>query len=350
MPTLKDIALRVGVSISTVSRAISNDANRPVNEETKRKIREVAEEIGYEWDSPQARTAKDETNTSRRIGCIVPQTLTDNHPYFAPILSGFRRRLDTMGLSPVFIRASEEIGTVDRMRSLISDTGVEGVLAIGWYDKALFELLRKERVVILGVSLNNESMDVPIVDCDRVSAARAAVRHLILQGHTGIGFIGGPAFSNDLEGEERYIGYKFAMLEAGLVLNENWILNAKWNVDRSFSLMTDMLNSVPEDEWPTAMFCASDMMAIPAMRAALERKCRIPEDIAFVGMDNIEVAQYTSPPLSSVQVPKFEIGEIAAKTLIDYVDAAYTLPAKILLPYELIARESSACDRSARNK
>ena len=93
-------------------------------------------------------------------------------------------------------------------------------------------------------------------------------------------------------------------------------------------------------------FCASDMLAIPAMRAVVENQGRIPEDIAIVGMDNIDVAQYTTPPLSSVSVPKYEIGRVAAKSIVDYLDGHFKVATKILLPCSLIVRESSSFTRT----
>ena len=96
-----------------------------------------------------------------------------------------------------------------------------------------------------------------------------------------------------------------------------------------------------ESSLPTAMFAASDMMAIAAMRAVAERNLRIPVDMAFIGLDNIEIAPYTTPPLSSVHIPKFEMGQVAAKVMVDYIRGSYSLPIKILLPYEVIVRESS---------
>lgn len=343
MPTLKDIADRVGVSISTVSRAISNDAARPVSKETKRKVLEVANEIGYEIEEEQTPQAKNlQHPPEKSIGCIMPQSLFDFHPYFTAVLSGFRKKMHELGRTPAFFMSMEEIGSPEYLRSLIRETGVKGIVAFAWYNKEQFEVLQEEGVRVLGVSLNFENVSVPVVDCDRISAARAAVRHLVAQGHTKIGFIGGPTFSRELEGDERFLGYKFGMLEAGFGLNGSWIINANWNVDMSYSLMSDMLVRLKEDERPTAMFCASDALAIPALRAASEKGCRIPQDIAFVGMDNIEFAQYTSPPLTSVQVPRTQIGEVAAKTLVDYLEGHYSLPLKVLLPFELVLRESSS--------
>ncbi|PYI55671.1 LacI family DNA-binding transcriptional regulator [Paenibacillus flagellatus] len=345
MTRLKDIAERVGVSISTVSRAISNDTARPVNKETKRKIREAAIALGYELDAEPERAPANRAKSIQTIGILLPQSVQENHPYFSAVLSGFRKKLQELGRAPAIVRPSEETDRPETMRAFVRETGVKGVLAIAWHDAELFALMREEGITVLGVSMHDETVSIPIVDCDRLAASRAAVRHLLARGHTRIGYIGGPGLA-DLESDERFLGYKFAMLEAGIAPNPEWVVNAYWRVDLSYGGMIDLLNRLPEEERPTAMFCASDMMAIPALRAAAEKKLRIPEDMAFVGMDNIEIAQYTSPPLTSVHVPKQEIGEVAAKTLIDCLEGQYPLPPKIWLPFEVVQRESSAFERS----
>lgn len=345
MARLKDIAERVGVSISTVSRAISNDTSRPVSEDTKQKIREAALELGYKLQEPMQHT-RDNGTEIKRIVCIVPQLLMDDHPYFSKVLAGFHEKMEELGQPPAIVRTCEEVSDAERLRLMLKETGAQGMVAISWYDQELFELIQQEGVAIMGVSLNDERLTVPVVDCDRVLSARSAVRHLIDQGHKRIAFIGGPAYSDQMESEERYVGYKFAILEANLELRQDWIMNTGWNVDRSFSHMNDLLGKLPKAEWPTAVFCASDMLAIPAMRAVIENGGTIPGDIAIVGMDNIDVAQYTTPPLTSVSVPKHEIGRVAAKFIVDYLDGHFKAATKILLPCSLIIRESSRLDRN----
>ena len=343
MAKLKDIAERVGVSISTVSRAFNNDSSRPVSEETKRRIREAALELGYKLHEP-SKNANNNT-LSKRIICIVPQHLMDDHPYFSKVLAGFHKKMEELGQPPAIVRTCEEVNDPDKMRMMLLETKAQGVVAISWYDEELFELIQNERIAIMGVSLNDEKMTVPVVDCDRILSARAAVRHLIDQGHKRIAFIGGPAYSKQMESEERFVGYKFAMLEENLQLREEWLMNTGWRVDQSFHLMSSLLSRLPKTEWPTAVFCASDMLAIPAMRAVIENDGSIPADVAIMGMDNIDVAQYTTPPLSSVSVPKFEIGRVAAKSIVDYLDGHYPMATKIALPCSLIIRESSDFSR-----
>lgn len=347
---LKDIAERVGVSISTVSRAISNDKNRPVNEETKQKVLDAAIELGYRINTKHQHIDDHSGTTMKQIACIVPQQLMDDHPYFSQVLAGFHDQMNELGLPQAIVRTSDEVSGTDGIKALINETGVQGVVTISWYDQELIEFLEQKKIPVIGVSLNDEKLAIPVVDCDRMFSARTAVGHLIDQGHKRIGFIGGPAHSKrSMDNDERFVGYKFAMLEKNFALPEEWIINTEWNVNNSYSMLSDKLSKHPKSEWPTAFFCASDMLAIPAMRAVVEKDGRIPQDIAFVGMDDILVAQYTSPPLTSVHVPKYEIGKVAARFMSNYLEGHYPSLPKILLPCSLVVRESSAFERSTKD-
>ena len=349
MTKLKDIAERVGVSISTVSRAISNDKNRPVNDQTKHKIFEAAAELGYPMKEKFSTTINHHMNHNdssiKQIACIVPRQLLGDHPYFSQVLEGFHDQINELAQLQAIIRTSDEIAGPDGIRTLIQESGVQGVVAISWYDKELFELLDQLRIPMIGVSYNDEELSIPVVDCDRTYSARIAVRHLVDQGHSKIGFIGGPPYSGCMDNDERYMGYKFAMLENNFPLPKEWIINTHWDVNSSYSVLSELLSTHPTAEWPTAFFCASDMLAIPAMRAVVEKGGRIPQDIAFIGMDDISVAQYTSPPLTSVRVPKYEIGRGAAQFMANYLEGQYPFLPKVLLPCSLIVRESSVFDR-----
>lgn len=346
---LKDIAERVGVSISTVSRAISNDKNRPVNEQTKQKIYEAAIELGYSLKEKSNPTIRHMDSSIKQIACIIPRQLLGDHPYFSQVLEGFHDQIAELEELQVIVRTSDEIAGPAGIRALIQESGVQGVVAISWYDKELFELLEHLNIPMIGVSYNDEELSIPVVDCDRTYSARVAVRHLIDQGHSKIGFIGGPPYSGSMDNDERYMGYKFAVLENNFSLSKEWIINTHWSVNDSYSMLSELLSAYPKEEWPTAFFCASDMLAIPAMRAVVEKGGRIPEDIAFVGMDDISVAQYTSPPLTSVHVPKYEIGRGAAQFMANYLDGQYPFLPKVLLPCSLIVRESSMFDRTMFN-
>ncbi len=176
----------------------------------------------------------------------MPQPLIENHPYFSEVLAGFHDRMNELGHPPAIVRTLDEVSDAEQIRNLVKENGIRGVVIISWYDQALIEQLEREKVAVLGVSLNDERLTVPVVDCDRIFSARTAVRHLIDQGHRRIGFIGGPAYSRKMDNDERFIGYKFAMMEAGLSMPEDWIINTNWNVDLSYSMLTELLVNLAE--------------------------------------------------------------------------------------------------------
>ncbi|KIL40495.1 hypothetical protein SD70_13065 [Gordoniibacillus kamchatkensis] len=348
MSTLKDIAKYVGVSVSTVSRVINEDTSRHVNPETRKKIWQAVQELGYE-PNQSARSLvqqkREKPKASMQVGCIVfaPQ-LRQHHPYFSPILSGVNKQLLDSGYTMAYIHSLEEVRSQPIPGKLLLETPVDGVIVVGEIDPPILDYIRRH-VPVVGIDITSAGTDYPIVDYNRIAVGKTAVQHLISRGHRRIGFVGGETGQDGTPEEPRFTGYKYALMEAGLPLNPDWIVETEWKVDRSYGEMLAMLESQPEN-LPTAMLAASDMMAIAAMRAAAEKGLRIPEDIAFVGIDDIEIAEYTSPPLSSIHIPKFEIGTIAVNMLLDYIQGRQQMPLNIQVPHRLIVRQSSDYTRT----
>jgi DNA-binding LacI/PurR family transcriptional regulator len=181
---------------------------------------------------------------------------------------------------------------------------------------------------------------VPTISYDRIEAARISVNHLIEQGHRDILFIGGTGLSGHIEKEKRFRGYKLALEQAGIPLNPLRTLNADWEPSICYEMMCEYLDK-HKNELPTAIFTASDLMAMAAMRAIVEKGCRIPQDIAIIGFDDNEASRYTVPPLSTIQIPTFEIGVIAARTMIACLHEPYPLPIKITVPFQPQFRQST---------
>lgn len=347
MPTLKEIAQHAGFSISTVSRVLNNDNSRHISSETKSKIWNVANQLGYIPAQTAKSTARKSASPARteyrQVGCIVsvPQNKY-NHPYFSPILEGIEKKLSELNCSLAYVITMNEIEGEKAMRRLLQDTKLDGLIIVEGIDQEMYETIKRIVPAVVGIDIADPS--VPVISYDRVQAAKSAVRHLIRQGHKRIGFIGGTGLTGDLEREKRYRGYRDALQEAGLEADPRWIINAGWDVNVSYSRMAEVLDS-KAGEPPTAIFAASDMMAISAMRAVTERGLRIPEDVAFIGLDNIEVSQFTTPPLSTIHIPKSEIGMMAAKVLVDQIEGNHPLPFKLLMPFQLIIRQSSDYQR-----
>jgi LacI family transcriptional regulator len=338
---LKDIAEYVGVSISTVSRVINYDANRSVNDETREKILEAAQKLGYKSNKSgkTAKLRKDSKQAMFRLGCVVavPQNKY-NHPYFSIILEGVERALSLEGYRLEFIHSMENAADLEQLQRLVKDSSLDGMIVVEGIPLLAYQWIKQHVKVIVGIDISDP--DVPVIAYDRISAAKAAVNHLIGNGHKNIGFIGGPGLQGDIRNEKRYRGYQYAMEEAGLTIDQNWVINVNWDVTNSYEMLKQVLESHTKNR-PTALFAASDMMAIPAMRAVMEQQLNIPNDIAFFGVDNIEFSQFTTPPLSTINVPKMEMGMIAAKMLLDYLNQLFSIPVKVLVPYELILRQSS---------
>ncbi|WP_018757998.1 LacI family DNA-binding transcriptional regulator [Paenibacillus terrigena] len=345
MPSLKDIAQMVGVSISTVSRVINNDTSKHISADTKNRVWEAVKALNYKPNETPRRLMQKKMNQVEpesqplRIGCILSLPNNKyNHPYFSPILAGIEDKLKSLGCVMHFIRTEDEIREDLENHQFEGDGKPDGLIFVEGVEKSLYQRLKE--VVPFSVGIDISDPTVPVIAYDRVIAAKAATQHLIEQGHEQIGFIGGVGLTGDMMREKRFRGFREALERAGLPVNPDWIMNSEWDVDLSYACMKNLLHEHP-DHLPTAMFCASDMMAISAMRAVTEAGLRIPEDIAFIGLDNIDFAKYTSPALSSVHIPKYEMGLAATKTLLDWMDGAYPMPFRMVLPFELMIRESS---------
>lgn len=337
MAKLKDIAEQVGVSISTVSRVMKNDSSRSVSEETRKKIWEAAEKIGYKANRSEKSGRADQKGLFH-IGCVVaiPQNKYNN-PYFSVILEGAEKALTEAGMRLEFIYSIENKSDIQQLQLLVKEHRIDGMIIVERIDADAYQWIKTNVRAVVGVDLSDRSL--PVVCYDREAAAKELVQHLIMQGHREIGYIGGPELNDDFRLEKRFLGFRSAMNEAGLSIDDNWVIDVNWDVSLSYELTKQAFEK--EGNAPTALFAASDMMAIAAMRAATERGLRIPEDIAVVGIDNIEISEFTSPPLTTVHVPKIEMGMYAVKLLLDYLDNQYSLPVRMTIPYRVIHRRSS---------
>ncbi|MFD0695984.1 LacI family DNA-binding transcriptional regulator [Paenibacillus sp. GCM10027628] len=335
MPTLKDIAERVGVSISTVSRVLANESNRAVNSETKQKIWETARDLGYHIKPPAQETAP----VTKGIGCIV-STMQDRHyhPYFSVIFDGIEKELSRNGYKIAFTHTQEDLKRPEILRQITDENQIEGVIVIEGIDSKIYNYVKKHIKHIVGIDVSDPT--IPTISYDRVEAARMAVKHLIDQGHRDILFIGGTGLSGEFDREKRYRGYKLALEQAGLSPSPQHVLNAEWEPDNAYQLMLKYVDE-HRGQLPTAVFAASDIMAMAAMRAISEKGYRTPQDFAIVGFDDNEPSRYTVPPLSTIHIPTYEIGIVAAKTILQCIHSPFPLPIKIILPFEPIFRQSS---------
>ena len=295
MVRLKDIAEYVGVSISTVSRVIQNDQTRNVKPETKTKIWEAVKELGY-IPNQHARNLvanKQEKSNIRsmKIGWVANPKGAEMNPYFATIYTGIRDTLAMNDYSLITI-TKDEIENEVLLLKTIHDLGIEGLLLIDPIEDSLIDYIQ-QNIPVVGLDFFYTDKPKAIVDYDREASIKMVVQYLAQQGHRDIGFIGGGVGENfeDLYSEHRFKGFQQAMEAAGLAIKPEWVMNTQWNMENSYEKMKSLIQRELLD-LPTAMVCASDLMAIAAMRAVRESNLGIPEDIAFFGVDNIEMGKY----------------------------------------------------------
>jgi LacI family transcriptional regulator, repressor for deo operon, udp, cdd, tsx, nupC, and nupG len=315
--TIRDVANRAGVSIGTVSRALKNQTG--LTEETRQQVLRSALELGYD-------TTNLRPNKLRRVSFLTSRLpdLTIN-PFYSPVLHGVEDacRDEEIVLSYISLRPG------DRAVELVRRHEADGLLCAGYFEPKLIE-----RIAAIGLPLvliDHFVPGIPSVNMDNINGAKKAVTHLLQAGYKRIAFMGGP---NHYSIQQRLYGFRQALFEAGVPADPTLEITP----DPPFTLkgtelaMRHLLTLEPR---PDAVFVVSDLSALWAMQVCLEAGLRIPEDMSFVGFDDIHAAAHAHPPLTTVQVNKELLGRRGLESLL----ARHTVDT--LVETELIVRDSS---------
>jgi len=343
--TLKDIARRANLSISTVSRIINNDQKKPASRETQEKVWKIVRELGYVPNENARRLVKSQEQargkklSTKALGCIFTSTKdTYNDPFFSLIARGVQMEAGERGYILGYSFSSTDM-TRSAFYNNVTSNPVDGAVVMGRFNKDFLEFLKNNftNVVYAGLNCVNGGFDEVI--CDAYKAAVCAVEHLISLGHRKIGYIGSIPELEDsgVINEHRFEGFKDAMKKHGMEINESFIRNIELSTVDGYMAMKSILKN---EELPSALFCANDSVAIGAMKAIHEVGLKIPKDIAIIGIDDIEMSAFVRPALTTIHVPKIELGRFAAKILIDRIEGGHQLPVRVDLPFELKVRES----------
>ncbi|MGQ9631592.1 MAG: LacI family DNA-binding transcriptional regulator [bacterium] len=338
MATLKDIAERVGVSVTTVSRVI-NDVDSPIKikQETRDKILRVARELNYK---PNVFARYLKTKRSNIIGVVI-QNIAD--PYFGEMIDGIEQVLNQ---HKYFFLLSTISNSLEKERSYLEKlrlSRADGIVIAGSMpqiaDREIAQLVEDEIPVVL-IGREFDDPRVPYVTMDNERGGFLAVEYLIELGHRDIGFILGPDYSGDAQ--QRLAGYKGALAQHGLQYDEGLTIKGGNDEESGYRSM----NALLDRKKPLSAVCTfNDRTALGAMRAIRNRGLRVPEDISVVGFDDIPAAEYSEPPLTTIRQPVRELGRQGALLLIKCLerkrDEGLEGPCdRIVLPAELIVRKS----------
>jgi LacI family transcriptional regulator, galactose operon repressor len=301
--TIKDVAREAGVSVATVSR-VWNDADF-VSPETRQRVAEVAARLGY---SPHGAARSLITRTTFALGVLLPDLYGE---FFSEIIRGIDHVAQAAGYH-ILVSSSHESkdeidaalrtmrGRVDGMIIMSSDLEAQ---------RTLHALQGSFPVVLLNGGAESKSFDT--ITIENHEGAREMTRHLVARGHRRIAMIGGP--QRNYDAAERLRGYETALRENGIEIERSLIVQGDFSELSGHRAVEQLLALASR---PTAIFAANDSMAIGALSALRENSLRVPEEMAVAGFDDIPLARYMNPPLSTVHVDISLLGERAAALLL----------------------------------
>jgi len=330
--TSHDVAQQAGVSRTTVSYVLNNVETANISEQTKQRVLHAAAQLGY---VPNAAAQMLAGQRSRIVGLIFPRREwhTATHLFLLQVMDGLMTTVEQQGIR-LLIDAVD--GTIeDAYTDLVRAKRIDGLVLIDVPvdDPAIIQLRRDDFPV---VTLGYTYAEFCSVDVDNRASAMMAVNHLLVQGHRAIGCITNyPTRPTRIN--ERVDGYEAALIAAGIPVDPALIIDGNYSPESGLVAMQKLLARA---DYPTAVFVASDVVAFGAVQAIHAHGLRIPEDIAVVGFDDVPLANYCTPPLTTVRMPATEMGRLAGDLLVERI-AGQPAERHLQLETMLVVRASS---------
>jgi LacI family transcriptional regulator len=340
MASITEVARKAGVSITTVSRVLSPVSAYPVAPSTRRRVLAAAQALQY---SPSALARALVTRRSRIVGVLVGDIVD---PYFAEIVRGIEEIARGNGYLVVICNTSRDPGTERRYVTALRDYRADALLFLGgdFFDAASRRALEREvssasQHGAVALAVAGDHAGLPSIDIDHGAAAEEMVEYLVGVGHRRIAFLAGPRMVSTAQA--RLDGFHRAMHAAGLpsdLVDEGDFTHAGGHASAVRLLRRE----------PTAIFAANDQMALGALAAARAAGLAVPADRSIVGFGNTNAAEHAVPSLTTVSMPRHQLGVEAMKAVLDALqgDATGVYPRR--LPFHLVIRESSAAPAHGR--
>lgn len=328
MATIKDVAKRAGVSISTVSYVLNNTGK--ISEETKEKVLRAAQELNYIPNTFAKRLKKQQYDL---VALVVHEI---KGPFYDALVRGIQDVLHSFGYNLlIYCTLENRKEDVDKFLR----TGIVGgimILTPAVKNENILKWAHEFKIVTLDRVLKDQR--IKSVRVNNEKGAYEVVKYLHELGHTKIGFIKGS--KDSLDARERFRGFTRAMNELKLEINDNFIFEGDFTEESGYSVIKNYLKKSKKKSLPTALFCANDEMAIGAMNALKANGISVPDDISLVGFDDIELSSYVHPPLTTVRRPMYQLGSIAAHMLLSLLTEKDEGLSNVVLDVELVIRES----------
>ncbi len=335
----KDVARLAGVSEATVSRVFNNVT--PLREETKHKVLQAAKELGYHPNVIAQNFAK---GKSHNIGVIVPYlpkvNVMSTH-YFSELVSGIGAKLGELGYGLLLL-----FQTPDERKNyvqLFQSQRVDGCIILGSSNNpgeiAAIEELHQLNLPYCLINQTYSGYSFHSIDADHVNGSFLATTALLDKGSPHVIFLNGPKeYSNSLD---RLKGYKQALEKKNILFSEQLIFEGNYSRKSGYHAAKEIASLLSTYK---SIFSANDRMAIGLMQGLREQGFQAGKDYAIIGYDDSEIARMTSPPLTTVKVPLYEMGQLAAEKILSFITDNETETLRVRLPVTLIERESTTLD------
>ncbi len=343
--TLHDVAKLAGVSIATASRALSVASDRPVAAATQEKVRQAAQHLQYAPHDAAQRLVRGVANEPRRtfsVGLILNEQSAQlfSDPFWSRAIDGVHQELLRQEYHLGFALLSEALEN-GRQRRLLSRSYVDGLIIIGpFYPPAA--TIGHDRVVLIEPGdarvFEPTPLETDVVTMEKSTAMTRLVEYLIALGHRRFAYLGGTGGADGGPGEPRALAVARALTRHGLPLDPDLYGETPWTAEQAYDAAAALL---ARDPVPDALVCASDALAIAALRAARNRGLRVPDDLSITGFDDIALAREVDPPLTTVHVPKEMLGAVAVRKLMERIARPDLPPIIQVVPTTLAIRASS---------
>jgi LacI family transcriptional regulator len=327
---MRDVAERAGLSVSTVSHVINN--TRAVSDESRQRVTQAMEELGYKPNALARSLRRQKSNT---LGMIVPDSA---NPFFAEVARAIEDASFAQNYSVILCNSEGDLEKQQAYTNVLIENRVAGILFVAaGVSTELVNDLSRRRVPLIVVDREVPGVEVDTVMTHHAQGGCLATRHLIDLGHRRIACIAGN--SEVSPSAERLTGYRQTLEENGLAYNEALVVKGDFQYESGYQATSYLLTLQAR---PTAVFACNDLMAVGCISAACELGLRVPDDLSVVGFDDVRLASFTNPPLTTVAQPKVKIGAVATKMLLERLNDLDAPPCFERLDTQLRIRQSTA--------
>lgn len=330
MATIKDVAAIAGISYTTVSHVLNR--TRPVSDEVRKKVEAAIAQLDY-VPSAVARSLK--AKSTATIGLLIPNGI---NPYFAELARGIEDHCERNGFCVILCNSDDNLEKQRNYLRVLLEKRVDGLIvsSVGGDDSLVHSLLAVRTPMVI-VDRDLEHVAADLVRIDHELGAYLATSHLLQLGHKHIACICGPAETS--VARMRLAGYHRAMREASVEVQPHWVVESDFTGPSGYRAARKLL----EQDRPTAIFAANDMVGIGVLRAAAELNVRVPAELSVIGFDDIQMSQYVYPALTTVGQSILQLGERAAEVLLRRISARLDTPVEqFIVAPSIVLRESTA--------